>query len=177
MKTRRTPLIWGAIGLLGLTFLDQWTKYLASHYLAGTSGIQLIPGVFELYYLENKGAAFGIMTNRQWFFILIAAVMTLLAVYVYVLLPSGRYYLSLRVVCLLIASGAVGNMIDRIFHNYVIDFLYFSLIDFPIFNVADCYVCIGAALTVLLIFTLYKEEKFAFLVPGRSAKNEKEHSS
>ena len=59
MKTRRTPLIWGAIGLLGLTFLDQLTKYLASHYLAGTSGIQLIPGVFELYYLENKGAAFS----------------------------------------------------------------------------------------------------------------------
>lgn len=167
MKARKTPLIWGVISVLALIFLDQWTKLLASHYLAGTSGISLIPGVFELYYLENRGAAFGMLSNRQWFFVLIAAVMFLAAVYVYVKLPREPYYYSLHLVCVLVAAGAVGNMIDRIVHHYVIDFLYFSLIDFPVFNIADCYVCIGAALAVILLFTLYKDEEFAFLLPSR----------
>ena len=63
----------------------------------------------------------------------------------------------------LIAAGAVGNMLDRLIIHYVIDFLYFSLIDFPVFNIADCYVCIGAALAVISLFTLYKEDSFAFL--------------
>ena len=65
MKVKRTPNILGAAGLLVLILLDQWTKFLASRYLAGTSGISLIPGVFELYYLENRGAAFGMLSNRQ----------------------------------------------------------------------------------------------------------------
>lgn len=167
MKAKRTPNILGAAGLLALIFLDQWTKLLASRYLAGTSGISLIPGVFELYYLENRGAAFGMLSNRQWFFVVIAAVMVLAAVYVYVKLPREPYYYSLHLVCVLVAAGAVGNMIDRIVHHYVIDFLYFSLIDFPVFNIADCYVCIGAALAVILLFTLYKDEEFAFLFSGR----------
>lgn len=167
MKVKRTPNILGAAGLLVLILLDQWTKFLASRYLAGTSGISLIPGVFELYYLENRGAAFGMLSNRQWFFVLIATVMVLAAVYVYVKLPREPYYYSLHLVCVLVAAGAVGNMIDRIVHHYVIDFLYFSLIDFPVFNIADCYVCVGAALAVILLFTLYKDEEFAFLLPGQ----------
>ena len=167
MKVKRTPNILGAAGLLVLILLDQWTKFLASRYLAGTSGISLIPGVFELYYLENRGAAFGMLSNRQWFFVLIATVMVLAAVYVYVKLPREPYYYSLHLGCVLVAAGAVGNMIDRIVHHYVIDFLYFSLIDFPVFNIADCYVCVGAALAVILLFTLYKDEEFAFLLPGQ----------
>jgi signal peptidase II len=63
-------------------------------------------------------------------------------------------------------AGALGNMIDRVVHGYVIDFLYFSLIDFPVFNVADCYVCIGAAMLVLSLFTVYREDEFHFLLPG-----------
>ena len=167
MKVKRTPNILGAAGLLVLILLDQWTIFLASRYLAGTSGISLIPGVFELYYLENRGAAFGMLSNRQWFFVVIAAVMVLAAVYVYVKLPREPYYYSLHLVSVLVAAGPVGNMIDRILHHYVIDFLYFSLIDFPVFNIADCYVCIGAALAVILLFTLYKDEEFAFLFSGR----------
>jgi signal peptidase II len=68
----------------------------------------------------------------------------------------------------LIAGGAVGNMIDRLLRGYVTDFLYFSLIDFPVFNVADCYVCIGAAVLALALFTRYKEDDFHFLLPERN---------
>lgn len=153
--------------LLFLTAADQLTKYLAASTLKGTSGISLIPHVFELFYLENRGAAFGIFANRQWFFIMIALVILAVAVYIYILLPQDRYYHPLRLCALLVGAGAIGNMIDRIVHHYVIDFLYFSLIDFPVFNVADCYVVIGAVLLILLLFTKYRSDHFEFLDPRK----------
>lgn len=169
MKSKKTPFTWGILGVVLLTVIDQITKFLAQKYLAGTDRIPLISGVFELYYLENRGAAFGMFTNRQWFFVIVAFGMLLLTAYVYRKLPATSYYNSLRMVCILIAAGAVGNMIDRMFHSYVIDFLYFALIDFPVFNIADCYVCVGAALTVILLFTVYRDEEFEFLMPGRKS--------
>lgn len=165
--SRKDYLPAGAV-LAGLLLaLDQFTKYLALTRLAGTPGCPLIPGVFELFYLENRGAAFGVLSGRQWFFIAVAAVMMAAAVFVYLRLPEDRHYHLLRVVCVLILAGAAGNMTDRFVHHYVIDFLYFSLIDFPVFNVADSYVCVGAALAVVSMFTLYKEDDFGFLFSGK----------
>lgn len=146
---------------------DQATKHLAKAFLAGNSGFYVLPGIFQLYYLENRGAAFGALSGRQWLFVAIAVIMSAIAVYVYCRAPRMKHYLLMRIVCILIAAGALGNMIDRIFLGYVIDFLYISLIDFPVFNVADCYVCVGAALAVVAMFTVYREEDFRFLRPGR----------
>lgn len=161
---KKTSVYWlGLLSVLLFLAADQLTKYLAQLYLAGGRGVSLIPGVFQLYYLENRGAAFGMLTDRQWFFVVVAVAMTAAAAYVYLRLPSGRHYFLLRIVCVLIAAGALGNMADRIRCNYVIDFLYFSLIDFPVFNVADCYVCVGAALGVLSVFTVYRNDDFTFL--------------
>ncbi len=167
MEKKRSCLISGILAVLILFGVDQLTKYLAKTYLAGTPGVDLIPGVFELFYLENRGAAFGMMANRQWFFVLVAALMMAAAAWVYLRLPSSKRYRSLRLICVLIAAGAAGNMADRLIWNYVIDFLYFSLIDFPVFNVADCYVCIGAAVAVVLMFTVYRDDQFEFLMPKR----------
>lgn len=171
MKTKKSSLICGSVGALLLILLDQWSKYLAAHFLAGTTGIPLISGVFELFYLENTGAAFGMMDNLQWLFILIAVCMAAAAGYFYLRLPQETHYHGLRLICILIVAGAIGNMIDRIVHHYVIDFLYFSLIDFPVFNVADCYICVGAVLAVLLLFTVYKDEEFEFLYSKDSKNN------
>lgn len=157
----------GLLAAILLIAADQLTKYFASVYLAGSSGTPVIAGVFELFYLENRGAAFGMFANRQWFFIAVAVLMIAAAVYVYLHLPPSRRYTALRLVCVLIAAGAAGNMLDRLIYHYVIDFLYFSWIDFPVFNVADCYVCVGAALAVIFLFTLYKEDDFKFLYPGK----------
>ena len=163
MNKSKKSLYLGILAVLILFGADQITKYLARTYLAGTSGIELIPGVFELFYLENRGAAFGMMANRQWFFILIAVLMLAAASYIYVKIPADVHYGALRAVCILIAAGAAGNMADRLIFHYVIDFLYVSLIDFPVFNIADCYVCVGAVLAVILIFTVYREDPFEFL--------------
>ncbi|MCD7955869.1 MAG: signal peptidase II [Lachnospiraceae bacterium] len=156
-------LVTGGICTVLLLAVDQISKFLAHRYLAGNSGISLIQGAFELFYLENRGAAFGILNNCQILFVIIALLIAALAIYVYVRLPLDRVFYPLRFVCILITAGAVGNMIDRLARGYVIDFLYFSLIDFPIFNIADCYVCIGAGLAIVLLFTVYRSEEFDFL--------------
>lgn len=172
MDTKNKSLGSCLIAFLLLTAADQFTKYLAVTYLAGKKEISLIPGVFELFYLENRGAAFGMFAGRQWFFIAVALAMLVIAFLVCRKLPASRHFGLLRLVCVLIAAGAAGNMLDRLFRRYVVDFLYFSLIDFPVFNVADCYVCAGAALAVIGIFTVYREDNFDFLLPGKRAGEE-----
>lgn len=153
----------GVMMFLILLAADQITKYLAIACLSESRGISLIPGVFELFYLENRGAAFGVLKDQQWFFIGVAVIMLLMAWLVYCRLPQDPHFNMLRVICVLIASGAAGNMLDRLFRHYVVDFLYFSLINFPVFNVADCYVCIGAAAAVISLFTVYRDDSFEFL--------------
>jgi signal peptidase II len=142
-----------------LIFFDQMTKYLAQIYLKDKESISLIDGVFELHYLENKGAAFGILQNRGMVFIMLTAVFLILAVLFYGKLPTQKKFDSMRWLILLITAGAAGNMIDRILRGYVIDFFYFSLINFPVFNIADCYVTLSVFCFVLLIFFGFTEEE------------------
>lgn len=138
--------------------LDQFTKHAAVMYLKGQPDIPIIPGVFELEYLENQGAAFGIFQNRQWFFVITAFILTLAVLYTYRKMPAGRKFIPLKICAVLLCAGAVGNMIDRIRLNFVVDFFYFSLIDFPVFNVADCYVVTACILFAVLILFFYKDE-------------------
>lgn len=163
-KIKTRSYLFAAIGFLLTLALDQWTKHLASAFLRPQSFYSLIDGVFELRYLENRGAAFGIMQNRQIIFVAGGAVILAVIVYLYHKMPFTAHYKPLRICAVLLASGAVGNMIDRVKQDYVIDFFYFRLIDFPIFNVADCYVVIACILFVILILFYYKaEDDFQFL--------------
>ena len=93
-------------------------------------------------------------------------------VFIYGRIPQKRRFVPLRVCAILLASGAIGNLIDRLARNYVVDFCYFNLIDFPIFNVADCYVVISTLLLILLFFFVYSDEELEFLSFGRQ-KNKK----
>lgn len=155
--------VWGLLLTILLTGVDQVTKILSREYLANTRGKDLIPGVFRLEYLENRGAAFGILQEQRILLLFVTFLILAVLIYVYHKIPAKRKFLPIQLVLLLITAGAVGNMIDRIARNYVIDFFYFKLIDFPIFNVADCYVVIGAALFVVLVLFYYKEEDFNFI--------------
>lgn len=150
--------------LVVLTALDQWTKILAKSFLEGSEGITIIPGVFRLQYLENQGAAFGIFQGRQWFLLAVFAVLIVFLGYVYWKMPKTFYYLPLFLLGLMLLAGGIGNSIDRFFRGYVVDFLYFSLIDFPVFNVADIYVVVSCiSMLLLFLFTRYREESFEFL--------------
>lgn len=146
-----------------LVILDQITKNLAVVYLKDKPAYVIWDGVFELHYLENSGAAFGMLQNQKLLFVTIAAVILLVIGYILIKLPRNRHYAMLEVLLVLIASGAVGNMIDRVQFNYVVDFFYFKLIDFPIFNVADIYVSVSCVLLAVLVIFFYKDEDFDFL--------------
>ena len=146
-----------------LVILDQITKNLAVVYLKDKPAYVIWGGVFELHYLENSGAAFGMLQNQKILFVSIAAVILVIIGYVLVKLPRNRHFVFLEALLVLIASGAVGNMIDRVQFNYVVDFFYFKLIDFPIFNVADIYVSVSCVLLAILVLFFYKDEDFDFL--------------
>lgn len=150
-----------------LIILDQVTKAIAVQGLKDQASFVLIPGVFELQYVENRGAAFGVLQNQRWFFILMVVVVLAFVIWALSRLPEIPHYHPLRAVGVLVAAGAVGNVIDRVSLGYVVDFFYFSLIDFPVFNVADIYVVVSMFLLFVLIFTLYKDDEFTFLKPGK----------
>ena len=128
------------ISFVILIIIDQWTKALAVEHLMNQKPLVLIPGVFQLHYLENRGAAFGMLQGQRFFFVVIAILVLAAITYIYFKLPWQKHFHYLRAVGIFVAAGAVGNLIDRVSLGYVVDFFYFELINFPIFNVADIYV-------------------------------------
>lgn len=154
-------------GCLLLILFDQYTKSLALTYLRGNQGIPLIKGIFELLYVENRGAAFGMLQNKQGFFLAITVVVLIGILWIYNKLPLEKRYLPLRLVLVFLTSGAIGNLIDRMMRNYVVDFFYFKLIDFPVFNVADIYVVVSVFCLAFLILFYYKEEELEDVIKGK----------
>ncbi len=171
-KKKAIHLIVDFIAVCVLILFDQYTKNLAIINLKDRPAIAVIPNVFELNYLENRGAAFGMLQNQKAFFVCMAVIMLAVIFYVLVRLPLLKKFCALETIFVLIASGAIGNMIDRIKMNYVVDFFYFKLINFPIFNVADIYVSVSCVVLALLLMFYYKEADFEFL----SRKKNKEHA-
>lgn len=150
-----------------LLLLDQGTKYFAIRYLKGNPGFTLIKNVLTFRYLENRGMAFGLLQDQVLFLVLICIVFFVGIIYFFIKIPATVYYSPLLFTAVVVFTGAVGNFIDRVFRGFVVDFIYFSLIDFPIFNVADIYVTCGIVVLIFLIFFRYKDEDdFDFLKPG-----------
>lgn len=154
---RSEYLIYSAVIALGI-ILDQLTKWLSVKFLEPVGIFVLIKNFLRLNYVENKGAAFGMMADRQYIFMIVSTVMILgLSAYLFLGFAENRFY---GISVAMIISGGIGNMIDRIFLGYVVDFIDFYFIDFAVFNGADSFVCVGAALLVLaLIIDLVKDYK------------------
>ena len=146
-----------------LVGLDQFTKWLAVLSLKEAPAISWIPQVLGFSYVENEGAAFGILQGARWFFLVLTGV-TMVAVLLLLLFGNFRRYTLFNISATLIVAGGFGNFIDRLVHGYVVDFIEFLFIDFPVFNVADCYIVVGSVL--LLIF-------FCFIYDDKAAKIEK----
>ena len=161
-----------------LVFIDRATKIWAVNTLMGQSSIWLIPGVLQFYYLPNgnTGAAFGMLEGHQGLFLVIAVVVVVLIGYILYRLPSGSKYRFLSVMLLFIAAGGVGNMYDRALQGYVVDFIYFSLINFPIFNVADIYVSVCTVLLAIYLIFLLKEDDYKELEAALKIKTIKEQN-
>lgn len=156
-----------AVLTLILIGFDQWTKMLAVACLKDKDPFVIWNGVFELRYLENRGAAFGMMQGQRTFFLIMGIAVFIAVVYLFLHMSKENRFWPIRLIAVCILAGAWGNMLDRMRLSYVVDFFYFKLIDFPIFNVADIYVSVGTAILIVLILFYYKEEDLNLLLKGR----------
>ena len=161
-KKRLATFLLFLVSTAVLVAFDQWTKNLAVEHLKGQEDISLIPGVLCLHYLENRGAAFGIFQDQRTFLLILTAIILICVCYVLWRIPSDKKYNLLKLLCIMITAGGIGNLIDRVRLNHVVDFIYFSLIDFPVFNVADIYVTTSMFLLLILVVSNYKDEYFHF---------------
>jgi signal peptidase II len=144
--------------IAGVVCLDQLTKWLAVVCLQGEASFPLWKDVLHFTYVENTGMAFGMLKDHRWVFMVFSTIaIVALMVYLFRFRPEGLW---MQVSMAMIIGGGIGNMIDRIFLGYVVDFIDFTLINFAVFNVADSFVCVGAGIMILcLVIDLVKEIK------------------
>lgn len=146
-----------------LILIDQASKYWARTYLKINGPVSIIPGVLSLTYHENTGAVWGIMTGKTAFLSVVTVILTVLLITFYFKIPRERKYLPVQIIWVFILAGAVGNFIDRISLKHVVDFIYFELIDFPIFNIADSYLTVSCFLLLILGLFYYKDNDLEFI--------------
>lgn len=140
----------------GVVAVDQLTKYLTTLYITAEDAIPLIPGVLHLTLVHNSGAAFSSLEGQQWLFALIFALFTGLMLYEYFRKPLA--FTSFERWCIAaIYGGGLGNMIDRVRLGYVVDMMETSFMDFPVFNVADCFITVGAVVMGLHLVLCNKD--------------------
>lgn len=163
---------------LFLIIFDQLSKYWATNFLKGKNDFEIIKDVLCFHYLDggNTGAAWGMLSGKIVLFILF----TLLAIIIICKFMCNIYQLMkqkdkyairfLNISMALLMAGAIGNLIDRIVHHYVIDFIYFKLINFPIFNVADCYVTVSCICIIIICAFKIDEEEFNYIISFKNKK-------
>lgn len=129
--------------------IDQIIKYLVLEFLAPVGSVTVINNLFSLVYVENRGAAFGIFQNQVWVFAIITLIM--IAFFVYILVSGKIKGKLFTTSAILIIGGGIGNLIDRIFRGFVVDYLSISFFP-PVCNFADYCITIGAVLFIISMF-------------------------
>ena len=139
-------LIVGAV----LVIIDQIIKYFVSAYLQPVGSVSVIDNIFSLTYVENKGVAFGMFSDMRWIFVALTSILLVIIIfYMFKKRPKGKFF---YVCAALIIGGGIGNLIDRIFYGYIIDYLSLSFFP-PVCNFADY--CITAGTIMLVIYLLF----------------------
>ena len=170
-KKKIFNLLFYIIGIVVLTELDQITKALAEARLLGKPDFKIIGDAFVFSYFRNSGAAWGMLSGRINLFLVFTVIVMLIVTYVIINLtlsikfPTAPDTSNVHV----IRSGIYFLVAGRF--GYVRDFIYFKLINFPVFNVADCYVTVSVALLIILILFVYKEDDFGFLKLSKKGDN------
>ncbi|MBE5883349.1 MAG: signal peptidase II [Lachnospiraceae bacterium] len=160
---RGKMLIIDALVAAVLLAFDQFTKYLAIVHLKGQPAYVLIDGVLELQYLENRGSAFGMLQNQKFFILFVSIIFMIILLLFLFKLPEQKKFCVIHILIASIIAGGLGNMIDRFRFDYVVDFISFILINYPIFNVADIYVVVATIGLFILFLFVFKEKDLEFL--------------
>ncbi len=144
------------LAVVGATALDQWTKFLVVESIPLYGQVDMIPGVVSLTYVQNTGAAFSSFRGMQWLFLLVFIVFTVGVVWEFA--KKKMPFTTLERWCIaLIYAGGLGNMIDRLRVGYVVDMIKTEFMDFPVFNVADCFITCGCVLLLVHLFFFNRE--------------------
>lgn len=146
-----------------LVGIDQASKLWVKSSLAGNDPFVIIPDVLNLQFHNNDGAVWGILSGKVPYLIIFTFIVMAAILYLYFKIPNGKRHKILKLLTVFILAGAVGNLIDRIYLGYVVDFIYFEIINFPLFNFADCCLTVSSILLFLLAIFYFKDEDFAFL--------------
>ncbi len=180
-ENRKKMLLWSLFtftGISGLIMLDQLSKAFASSNLKNSDSVTVIKGFFDLTYVENRGAAWGVLSGRISILVIITVILIPVFVFCMLRIYKNKELLDssklksvslLHFDLILLLSGAVGNFIDRIIKGYVVDFFQFTFFDFPVFNVADCYITIGAVFFIVIYMFLLKDDDITILFKGEKA--------
>lgn len=147
-----------------LISIDQVTKNLVSKYLKNGKVLTFFNDIFEILYSENNGAAFGILKGQQAFFYVITVVVIVGVLFYIYFIPFCKKYFKLYFCIIFILSGAIGNFIDRLKNQYVVDFIYFKPINFPVFNFADICITVGSFLLLFFVSFIYKNDDLNFKI-------------
>lgn len=152
-------MLYYSIITIVLVLVDQFTKYLTVANLALYETIEFIPRFMSFTYIQNEGAAWSILEGQMWFFYLVTIIVS--AVLIYFIYSEGKKDKIYGTILAIILGGTLGNFIDRLFYQYVIDMIKVEFISFPVFNLADSFLTIGVIL--LFVYSVYlerQEDKF-----------------
>lgn len=160
MSKKTKSIIFCVISIILLVVIDQISKVIVRDCFGDGSKLVIWDGVLEFLYVKNSGAAWGIFNQHTWILAAISLLMSVVMFICYIKLPATKRFNPLRITIMFVIAGAVGNGIDRFVFKYVTDFIYFKLIDFPVFNIADCYITVCMFVLVFLLLFYYKDEDF-----------------
>ncbi len=146
-----------------LVGIDQASKLWVKSRLMNKDPIVILKDVLNLQYHENNGAVWGILSGKVVYLTIFTFIIMFFILYLYFKIPKNKKFNALKIITVFILAGALGNLIDRIYLGYVVDFIYFKIIDFPLFNLADSYLTVSSILLMILALFYYKDEDFAFL--------------
>lgn len=176
-KNKMVLLVIYFLTAAGLVALDQFSKFLAINHLKDKEPIVIIKNVFELLYVENKGAAYGMLAGKISLFLIITFILVPLLIFsIYKISSIIDFFGSkvnitafkiLQIDMVVIIAGAIGNFIDRVTKGYVVDYFYFKLIDFPVFNVADCYITVAVIVFLIICFFILKDNELDYLMTSK----------
>ncbi len=159
-RPKKGGLLLLQLGILLLTAaligVDQVTKWLVVSFLKGHDPLVIIPGILSFTYTENTGAAWNLFDGQNWLLIGVTSVV-LLGVLAILLCGRFRVYRTANIGGILVIAGGTGNLIDRLTRGFVVDFIKADFISFPIFNIADCCVVIGAILLFVYFVFFYSD--------------------
>ena len=148
-----------AIVAFVLTIIDQISKFLAVKYLKPLGSISFIKNIMNLTFVENRGAAFGILNGARWLFVVITIAVTVgFFVYIKKYMPLNKEYGYVKAALTLILAGAWGNAVDRVIRGYVVDYFDTVFIKWPVFNIADIYVVVGTIILAFIFIFVIKEK-------------------